>query len=334
MNGALTLRFDATTDEWIAFAPRRSQRPHEHTAQRHPSEAPSSTFACPFCPGNEQLTLSEVLRMDGADARWRVRVVPNLYPAFTQSTEPYPREGTNALFREMGAYGAHEVVVESQSHLEDLRHLPAEQVQQLLWALRSRAEALSRDPRLLAIVVFKNKGPRAGTSLRHPHWQIMATPVVPALLERKARVARAHFESTGHCLYTDLREAEETSRLRLVEAAPGYVAFAPYASPLSHQVRILPLTRRSSFAHVPFEELEPLSRLLPEVLRRLDAALGEPDFNVAITSAPTADADAPYFSWHLDVFPRIQADAGFELGSGMHINTALPESVAAALRND
>lgn len=333
MDGGLTLRFDATTDEWVACAPRRSQRPHEYAAQRHASESPSDAFSCPFCPGNEQMTLSEVLRINGADSRWSVRVVPNLFPAFTASTEPYPREGSSPLFRDMGAYGAHEVVVESPSHFEDLRHLPVEQVKQLLRALRCRSEALARDPRLSAVVVFKNKGRKAGTSLRHPHWQVIALPVVPALLERKVRVARAHFDSTGGCLYTEVLEAENAARVRLVATAPGYVAFAPYASMLAHQVRILPLARRASFAHVPFEELTPLARLLPEVLRRLDAALGEPDFNIAITSAPRAEADAPFFSWHLDVFPRTATEAGFELGSGMRINTALPESVAAMLRD-
>ena len=37
--------------------------------------------------------------------------------------------------------------------------------------------------------------------------------------------------------------------------------------------------------------------------------------------------------WYVSLIPRVSQTAGFELGSGMYINTALPEDSAAFLRS-
>jgi UDPglucose--hexose-1-phosphate uridylyltransferase len=53
--------------------------------------------------------------------------------------------------------------------------------------------------------------------------------------------------------------------------------------------------------------------------------LEDPDFNLTIDSAPRGEEDEPYFLWHMRIVPRLATTAGFELGSGMAINTVLPE---------
>ena len=61
------LRFDVTTNDWVIFAPRRSQRPSDFQQLPKPSP-PDSTSLCPFCPGNEGLTPPEVFAIrDGSE---------------------------------------------------------------------------------------------------------------------------------------------------------------------------------------------------------------------------------------------------------------------------
>ncbi len=48
--------------------------------------------------------------------------------------------------------------------------------------------------------------------------------------------------------------------------------------------------------------------------------------------APRGDEDKEYFQWHIRILPRLTKPAGFELGSGMSINTVFPEEAAAFLR--
>jgi UDPglucose--hexose-1-phosphate uridylyltransferase len=46
---------------------------------------------------------------------------------------------------------------------------------------------------------------------------------------------------------------------------------------------------------------------------------------------PRGDDDKEYFLWYIRILPRLATPAGFELGSGMSINTVMPEDAAAFL---
>ena len=72
--------------------------------------------------------------------------------------------------------------------------------------------------------------------------------------------------------------------------------------------------------------------MLRQVLARLYYGLNNPDFNYSIRSIPVRDRNTDYYHWYLTIIPRVTKTAGFEYGSGMYINTALPEESAAFLR--
>jgi len=61
--------------------------------------------------------------------------------------------------------------------------------------------------------------------------------------------------------------------------------------------------------------------------------LNNPDFNYSIRSIPTRDARSENFHWYVTIVPRVSKTAGFELGSGMYINTIVPEESARFLRD-
>ncbi len=51
-----------------------------------------------------------------------------------------------------------------------------------------------------------------------------------------------------------------------------------------------------------------------------------------IREAPLRDPGREYQHWYVTIIPHVTRAAGFEMGSGMFINTALPEESAAFLR--
>jgi UDPglucose--hexose-1-phosphate uridylyltransferase len=75
-----------------------------------------------------------------------------------------------------------------------------------------------------------------------------------------------------------------------------------------------------------------LAEILKTSLLKLYTGLDNPDFNLTIDDVPRGDEDKDYFRWHMRILPRLSTPAGFELGSGMSINTVLPEDAAAFLR--
>jgi len=322
-----TLRQDATTNEWVILAPERAGRPVPATPARAP--VPSHEPACPFCQGNEHLTPPEIARSP-ASGPWELRVVPNRYPALAPGGTT-DRHG-EPLAREMDGVGFHEVVIESPLHDERTDDMTTDRVAAVLATWRDRYRALAAEPGVKAVVLFKNFGERAGTSLVHPHSQILATPVIPPDALHRYAVATRYFDDTGRCVYLDVIERELRAGERVVAERAGLVAVAPFASGVPFETWIAPRSKRPSFASVGDDDLPELADLLRDVLGGLRRAAGDPDYNLVIHSAPAGEESKPFFLWHLRVLPRMVTPAGFELGSGMSINTVAPESAARLLR--
>lgn len=322
-----TLRQDATTNEWVILAPERGARPSPATPER--DAVPPHDPTCPFCPGNERLTPPEVLHSP-AEGAWERRVVPNRYPALTPDGTTDRRGEASA--REMDGVGFHEVVIESPRHDERLDEMPVDRLAGVLTTWRDRYRALAADPRVKAVVVFKNFGERAGTTLVHPHSQILATPVIPPDALHRYAVATRYYDDTGRCVYLDLLERELRAGDRVVAERESLVAVAPFASMLPYETWIAPRTSRPSFATIEDDEIHQLAGLLGDVVGALRRSAGDPDYNLVIQSAPAGEESKPFFLWHLRVLPRMVTPAGFELGSGMSINFVGPEPAAARLR--
>jgi UDPglucose--hexose-1-phosphate uridylyltransferase len=79
-------------------------------------------------------------------------------------------------------------------------------------------------------------------------------------------------------------------------------------------------------------EIVDLARVLRALLAKIYVGLENPDLNFTVRSGPAEYAGARHFHWYVSVIPRLTRVAGFELGSGMFINTVLPEAAAEFLR--
>jgi len=325
------VRQDPTTREWVIVAPNRARRPH--TPRAEAPALPASDAACPFCPGNEASTPPGLLRLPGpGGSGWAVRVIPNKFGALSPSGE-LARRQCGPLFREMDGVGHHEVIVETPRHDHAMSRMTDAEIELVLRAYQARYKALRGDPRVKYIVIFKNHGERAGTSLTHPHSQLVATPVPPVQMRRKYEVATAHWDDTGRCLYCDLVEAELEAKGRLVLETDRFAVFHPYASRAPFETWIAPKRHQPAFAQVSAEDLVALARVVRRTLATLEAVLGEHDFNYILHSAPVEDEAKRYYLWHLQIVPRLQTIAGFELGSGIFITTMAPEESARIIRD-
>ncbi len=324
-----TLRQDPTTRQWVILAPRRGERPHQRVVVPRPSQ-PERDPTCPFCPGNEAQTPPEVLRLPPEGPDWRVRVVPNLYGALG-GDGPLRRTGS-PMFREMPGVGSHEVVIESPRHDARLDEMTQEEVAEVVWVWRERYRELIARPEIRAVVVFKNFGPLAGTSLLHPHSQIVATPVYLPRLLRRLDVATRYFDDNGVCLYDDLIAAEREARIRVVDECGGFISLEPFAAGSPYETWVLPTFHQGSFGELADEEVDDLACILIRALTLIRRACGDPDYNLVLYSAPTNGHTDEVFHWHIKIIPKLTTPAGFEIGSAMSINTVPPEEAAEALR--
>ncbi|MCZ0901202.1 DUF4931 domain-containing protein, partial [Microcoleus sp. HI-ES] len=132
---------------------------------------------CPFCVGNEEDGTLETCRL-GDRAGWKVRAICNKYPALSPTAE-WMRI-SSGIHRTMAGIGVHEVIVEHPRHDLTTALLRVEEIANILLVYRQRYVEIRKNPYIETIIIFKNHGESAGTSLEHPHSQIAATPVVPS----------------------------------------------------------------------------------------------------------------------------------------------------------
>ncbi len=323
-----TLRQDPTTGGWVILAPERSGRPAGMRKHARP-DLPFFEPSCPFCPGNEHLTPAEIARVPN-DNEWKHRVVPNRFPAL--SAEGHGEVNGDAHAREMGSLGAHEVVIESPVHDERLDEMDVERVASLLQLWRDRSRSLSAEPWVRAVMIFKNFGDRAGTSLDHPHSQIMATAVCPPALRHRSDVATTYLDEHGRSVYTDVLDDAIRAGERLVAVRDSFAAVTPFASHAPFETWILPREQQASFADLRDDQVPELAAMLKSVLSGLRRGARDPDYNLVVQSAPSGEENSQAYLWHLVVLPRIATMAGFELGSGMSINCVAPEEAAKEMR--
>lgn len=316
--------------EWVIIAPERSKRPDDMRDEREES-APLPPFKddCPFCPGHEDRTPPASYSLSNGES-WKLRVVPNKFAALSPGTTL--ERDCDGPFLRAGGFGVAEVLIESPRHDETLSTLSLADVEQVLRAFRTRHLALASDPRINLVTIFRNHGKLAGTSLEHPHSQIIATPIVPPHVRDPWQQAQAHFDTFGRCAYCEALNGEIRAEARILRESEHYVSFCPYASKSPFEIRIFPRRHCASFSWLHDLELFDLAYILKDALERLRVGLRNPDYNLLLRSCAFGDEDARHLHWYMVVIPKLTTAAGFELGTGIYINVTPPEVAAAYLR--
>ena len=118
----------------------------------------------------------------------------------------------------------------------------------------------------------------------------------------------------------------------MIAETQHFVAVAPFASATPFSMSIIPRRHMASFGDISSTEVKDLSRVLHDMLARLYFGLNNPDFNYTIITAPAENAGVKYYHWYMSIVPRLTQVAGFELGSGILVNTVQPERAAEFMR--
>jgi UDPglucose--hexose-1-phosphate uridylyltransferase len=330
------LRRDPVVGRWVIISTERSRRPSDFASA---PVRPQNRGRCVFCPGEESRTPEEILavREPGSAANgpgWDLRVVPNKFPALRIEGELEPTG--DGVYDRMNGIGAHEVIIETPDHRASLAELPVSQVVTVLEAWRQRMVDLQKDARFEYVSVFKNHGEAAGASLEHPHSQLIATPMVPMMVEQELEGSLRHFRMKKRCIWCDIIRQEMQGKARglgrLILGEGGFVALCPYAPRFPFETWILPESHRSSYEDALGMDAAALARVLREVLRRMNQVLGDPAWNLSLHSAPLKTPTLDHFHWHLEIIPKLTKVAGFEWGTGFFINPTPPEEAARYLR--
>ncbi|MFH1339162.1 MAG: galactose-1-phosphate uridylyltransferase [Candidatus Omnitrophota bacterium] len=333
------LRKDPIIGRWVIVATERAKRPDQFSP---PAEGPAEG-ECPFCEGNEDNTPPEILAIRGQNSPkngpgWQVRVVPSIRPMLKIEGD-LERRG-EGIYDMMNGIGAHEVVIETPQHINNIADLPIEQIDKVLGLYINRIADLGNDKRFKYVLVFKNYGWAAGGGrLKHSRSQLIATPVTPKRVKEELVGAKRYFDYHERCIFCDLIRQELEAKDRLIIDIDGFIAIVPFASRFPFEIWILPKKHSCDFVNLSGEHRQDLSKILKVVLLKLKAGLHDPPFNFIIHTAPFRRPKSGYwktveedYHWHIEIMPRLTRVAGFEWGTGFYICPLPPENAAGFLR--
>ena len=349
------IRINSYTGKSVIIASERANRPYSDG-----SNCVRKSSICPFCKGSEEQTPlpTDIVCYPGA-TDWALRSVPNRFPALvpseTWSQTEYELEfGANSPsiceFRQP-ANGRHEVIIESPNHDKRCGLLGDEQWNRLTHFYAYKVSLFYKDSKCKYVQLFKNQGRAAGASLEHVHSQIMGLPWIPPTVQNELSWLERYANQTGRCAWKDILKKELLLGKRIVEKTKNFVVLCPFISRFAGETWIMPRDNRPDMENSSAEVLDELASLISWLTHRLENVLlslkvngeclqqasGEeptPSFNIVYRTAPRIDGVIPeFYSWRMELIPRINAIAGFELGTGCFINVLPPEDFKNMLTN-
>lgn len=254
---------------------------------------------CFFCRGSEDLTPESVYQ--DAD-EWNVRVFPNKFPLVD----------------------CHEIVVHSPEHDKDISDLPHEQNVRIIRAFLNRANYYTSQGK--EVLVFNNRGGKAGASILHPHSQVVALPGFPGIIEMEKNKALRYLNEKNSCYWCDMLN-DGVKQSNLVYESKHFILLVPEASRWSYEMILIPKNHRPNFEYMNEVEINDFARIMKAALYAYDALFDKPDRNFWIHN----QRYEPYH-WHVGFIAHIKVLGGLELGAGIWVSDrATPEEAAKTL---
>lgn len=322
------LRQDPVSGDWILFAPGRIKRPDDFVKKRKGKRKPTLISKCPF---ENPFRNRKMLLRYGSGKEWEIVVFENDYPAVGHSDKL-------AKIRKLGpssiveGFGHHDLVV-TRNHYLNFPELPFEKACRVFETFRDRYLMLLADRNLAYVSIFQNWGPLAGATVSHPHFQIIAIPVVPPDIGHSLRGSARYFKEHKTCVHCTQIKWELKEKKRVIVESAGAVAITPFVSRNPFEVRVFSKKHLPYFENSLDGELCDVVAVLQKVLRLIRKNLGDPDYNFFIHTAPIRGKEGyHHYHWHIEIYPKMTTRAGFEFGTGIDINVIDPDVAAKILR--
>lgn len=192
----------------------------------------------------------------------------------------------------------HEIVIHSPDHHKNFEELPDSQVELILQTFRQRFRVHKDKGQ---VYIFHNHGEKAGESLPHPHTQI-------AVISNEVKLGMPRL-AIGE-------ELEEVARDQVVKETAFFQLFCPKTSQWPDEVWIHPKGASCYFSEISDEEISDLAVTLKRLIQIFSLRHGN-EFPYNFYIYPGRD-------WYLRLIPRDKSLGGFEIGTGIYINTQDP----------
>ncbi|MFN3910018.1 MAG: DUF4931 domain-containing protein [Candidatus Anstonellaceae archaeon] len=284
------------------LTPGRALRPHDFQGPKKPKkkQKPSDCF---FCPGNENLTPPELDRTQlNGKKTWLNRVFLNRFPAVSPEWS--------------GAYGFHEILVETPDHKKTLSDLTKTEIFYYLKMIQKRIFERKKNKKIKYASIFKNEWPDAGASLEHTHTQMVFLPFVPDYIKMQKKVL------SKVCPFCRIGKNPAFPK---IYSTKNFWFLCPFVPKYKYETWIIPKKHFCSIIDISDKLIDELAKVLLIALKTQDSYLSYPPYNILYHFGPL---NRKNFHFHISLTPRIAKWAGLEHQTGIILNSIPPEIAA------
>lgn len=324
------LRQDLVSGDWILISPGRGKRPDQFKSEKR-KRTPKK--GCIFENPRDAAAGGVIILSTPEGKNWKIQVIPNKYPAVTKENPRVIDESQKGPFLALPGYGYHEVVI-TRDHDDTFPDLNSENALLVLKTFQKRYKGLSKDKNIAYVHIFANVGKTAGATVYHPHYQILAIPIIPPDVRRSLEGSKEYKKLNNTCVHCTQIAWEIEQKKRIICETEHAIVFAPYVSKEPFEMRVFPKAHRPFFEDSSESELKSISEALQTALLKLKNGLNDPDYNFFIHTSPSQERTKhSHYHWHIEIFPKTNVSAGFELGTSIEVNPMDPDDAAAFLRD-
>jgi UDPglucose--hexose-1-phosphate uridylyltransferase len=247
---------------------------------------------CPFCPGGLE-----------APEPYDVRHIPNRWPALPG--------------------GRHEVVLHSPDHHASFPALGEARTALVVERWSARTTALGARDDVAYVFIFENRGGAIGSTIEHPHSQVMAFGAIPPLPAAELSAATCHL-------------CPDPPADLLVTRHDGWQAAVPHAPSWPYELLISPRDHVPDLPAAGPRLREGLAKILVDTTTRLEHLLGrDAPYMLWFHQRPNDQAGYPAAHLHAHLAPALRAPgvrrhlAAAEFGAGVFFDPVDPRQAAA-----
>ncbi len=292
------IRRDYIFDEYVIISPGRGKRPYDTHKNRHPL---IETADSPRLDKEKEVSSIK----SGGD--WLVKVVKNHFPALTMEN---PK-----------AHGRQEIVIDTPRANTPFAMLSVTQIERVLKVYQMRTTELLRQKGIAYVLVFRNDGFEAGASLAHAHSQIFALPIIPKRFVEHSKHIEEYFIDKKKEPIEDIIAFERDQKKRVIAEDEHFIVICPYASQYPFETWLIPKKHTINFNQLNGSQLESCAQQLKHLTQKLTGA--QISYNFFIENG-----SSPHNRCIIKLYGRSSIWGGFEVATGMVINTVPPESAA------
>jgi UDPglucose--hexose-1-phosphate uridylyltransferase len=223
--------------------------------------------------------------------------------------------------------GCHEIILHSPDHDSSFPALGEDRSAQVVELWSARTAALGSREDVAYVFVFENRGRMIGSTIDHPHSQVMAFSMIPPIPESELSASSCHL-------------CEDPAADSLVIRRSGWQATVPWAPSWPYELLISPRNHVADLPAAGRELRAGLGAMLVEALTRVERLLGPgAPYMLWVHQRPTGEDDWPAAHLHLHLAPALRAPgvvrhlAAAEFGAGVFFDPVDPRQAAARLRS-